>query len=321
MDSSENRGTKLKRAELYERIWKTPARKLAREFGLSDVGLAKVCKRHNVPRPSRGYWAKLAHGKRVRRIPLPPLEDADLEEVRIFRQQFFGLQNAAVDKPAPISIEVAETLVAPHTLVIATRRQLRAADKAADGTLIPNGFCLNVRVTKGSLDRAMRILDALIKHWEKSGGTVSVEKTEGGQVSTKVSLDEVGVPLVLTEQIDRIFTEPDARRGRAYRNCKYKPTGRLALQIDVYADGRRKWADGKRQTVESLLGPCVTGLMGILEQLRLKALDDQCVDRQRASVRKVREAAQKREELEEQRRKKLSEDLTAWKRRPTFAST
>ena len=43
MDSSENRGTKLKRAELYERIWKTPARKLAREFGLSDVGLAKVC--------------------------------------------------------------------------------------------------------------------------------------------------------------------------------------------------------------------------------------------------------------------------------------
>ena len=47
----------LTREELYERVWTTPMRKLAVEFGLSDVGLAKVCRRHKIPWPARGYWA------------------------------------------------------------------------------------------------------------------------------------------------------------------------------------------------------------------------------------------------------------------------
>ena len=37
--------------------------KLARKLDISDVGLAKACRRHNIPRPPRGYWAKLAAGK------------------------------------------------------------------------------------------------------------------------------------------------------------------------------------------------------------------------------------------------------------------
>ena len=31
-------------AELYEKVWPRPMRILAREYGISDVGLAKVCK-------------------------------------------------------------------------------------------------------------------------------------------------------------------------------------------------------------------------------------------------------------------------------------
>ncbi len=42
------------------------------KYGLSDVGLAKVCKRHDIPRPPVGYWAKVEHGKKVRRPKLPP---------------------------------------------------------------------------------------------------------------------------------------------------------------------------------------------------------------------------------------------------------
>lgn len=33
---------------------------LAIEFGISDRGLAKVCGRHRIPVPPRGYWAKVA---------------------------------------------------------------------------------------------------------------------------------------------------------------------------------------------------------------------------------------------------------------------
>jgi len=28
------------------------------EMGISDIGLAKICKRHNIPRPGLGYWGK-----------------------------------------------------------------------------------------------------------------------------------------------------------------------------------------------------------------------------------------------------------------------
>ena len=43
----------LKRAELYELVWSTPMTKLASRFGVSDVALAKTCKKYDIPRPSR----------------------------------------------------------------------------------------------------------------------------------------------------------------------------------------------------------------------------------------------------------------------------
>ena len=51
--------TEISVEELYQLVWEQPIHALAKEFGLSDVGLAKVCKRHNIPRPERGHWATL----------------------------------------------------------------------------------------------------------------------------------------------------------------------------------------------------------------------------------------------------------------------
>ena len=44
----------LTRAELYEKVWATPMRAIAKEFGMSDVGLAKICRKHDIPVPP-GY--------------------------------------------------------------------------------------------------------------------------------------------------------------------------------------------------------------------------------------------------------------------------
>jgi hypothetical protein len=35
----------ISREELYDKVWTTPIQKLSKEFGLSDVGLGKVCRR------------------------------------------------------------------------------------------------------------------------------------------------------------------------------------------------------------------------------------------------------------------------------------
>src|SRR5262245_2712106 len=63
------------RKELYDLIWSTPAVTLAASFGISSVAVAKRCKRLNIPRPSRGCWAKIEGGKAPKKVPLPPQVD------------------------------------------------------------------------------------------------------------------------------------------------------------------------------------------------------------------------------------------------------
>lgn len=58
------------REELFELVWTAPVTELSARFGISDVGLAKVCRRAAVPCPPRGYWAKVEAGHHVERLPL-----------------------------------------------------------------------------------------------------------------------------------------------------------------------------------------------------------------------------------------------------------
>lgn len=63
------------RQKLYDRVWSVPMWTLCKEYGVSDVALAKTCRRLHVPVPGRGYWAMLAAGKPTQpRPPLPSIE-------------------------------------------------------------------------------------------------------------------------------------------------------------------------------------------------------------------------------------------------------
>jgi hypothetical protein len=89
----------VRREELYEQVWSVPIWTLCEQYGLSDNGLRKVCKRLNVPVPSRGYWAKVEAGRKVKRAPLPAkaertatlFYDAEGRQV----DAHFGVLNAA----------------------------------------------------------------------------------------------------------------------------------------------------------------------------------------------------------------------------------
>ncbi len=69
----------IKRSELYKKVWTTPMVQLAKEFVISDVAIGKTCKRNNIPKPGLGYWAKLEHGKPVKKTALPESKDGDYE--------------------------------------------------------------------------------------------------------------------------------------------------------------------------------------------------------------------------------------------------
>ena len=61
----------LTRQTLYDLVWSKPTTDVAKQFGISDVGLAKRCRAVDIPIPHRGYWARVAAGQSPAKIPLP----------------------------------------------------------------------------------------------------------------------------------------------------------------------------------------------------------------------------------------------------------
>jgi len=124
----------MKRSELYEEVWSAPMTRLAKQLGISDVGLAKACRRHDVPAPPRGYWAKLAAGHKPPRTPLPnPKLDVEVHfttrdpnqlarrgAIESRRAELPPTSDASAKQRAPIVF--AADLEGAHPLVRATRR-------------------------------------------------------------------------------------------------------------------------------------------------------------------------------------------------------
>jgi hypothetical protein len=65
----------IKRVKLYEKVWSMPMLHLAKEYSMSGRGLARLYARHNIPRPPRGYWAKLSNGVDAKKTSLPNPEE------------------------------------------------------------------------------------------------------------------------------------------------------------------------------------------------------------------------------------------------------
>lgn len=72
MPDGEEKPLTVSREDLYELVWSKPMRELAKDFGISDVGLAKRCRRLGIPVPGRGYWARLDAGQQPYRPKLSP---------------------------------------------------------------------------------------------------------------------------------------------------------------------------------------------------------------------------------------------------------
>ncbi len=73
----------LSREEIFALVWEKPTLEVAKELGISDVAVGKLCARLQVPKPARGYWARVQSGQTPRR---PPLE-AFREEIERRRKE------------------------------------------------------------------------------------------------------------------------------------------------------------------------------------------------------------------------------------------
>jgi hypothetical protein len=69
-DAQREKVKSITREELFALVWEAPSTQVARDLGVSDVALGKLCHRLQVPKPPRGYWARVKAGKIPRQPPL-----------------------------------------------------------------------------------------------------------------------------------------------------------------------------------------------------------------------------------------------------------
>ncbi|GAB3346503.1 hypothetical protein [Marilutibacter aestuarii] len=182
----------LSRSEVHALVWSMPMPQAASSIGISDVGLAKVCKRYDVTRPPQGYWLK----KEPRPAPVPLSLDKFGRDDRIeFRIQ--PARNSTVVDFLPAVSEKSTQIRQDWKSACPKAREARRVlgsgieDK---GILVPprGSKVLDIRVSKDQLDRAVLLFDALIRATQEMGGTWRVAEREtkleamGGTVTIDV---------------------------------------------------------------------------------------------------------------------------------------
>jgi hypothetical protein len=303
---------RLERQKLYEEVWATPMWRLSKKYGLSDRGLAKICGRLSIPVPARGFWRRKETGQEVSPDPLPPLKGGQRDFIEHWQDGAQDLEPKREEGLDFESLPENRIVVTPegtelHPLVEVIRKELKKAEENKVGILVSEvGWCSAIAVSKPALSRALSVLDALFRAFEKRGYTIvnqeAKEKAhidiQGGKA--KFVIEEVigHRDLTLSEQKDKV------RNPWKYRyNFIRCPSGDLCLRIIGWGAARNTWRDGKRQSVEDCLNRFMMGLA-------TEAAHDLQVRREREREEVERKKQERLAELEE--RKRLAEQRKLW---------
>ena len=183
------------REELYSEVWEQPLIKVGPKYGISAVALGKVCNKLQIPLPGRGYWAKKQFGKAVERLPLPPAKDLPLVQRFKFPSSKQSPSSTPVDpEEIPtdpeylriVAFESRNTAMVSerswHKLVRATEKSMKRIKPDGKGIVHPrrDELCLEIHVSKGSLERALVFMNAVILCLEAEGFPVDVKHGKYG---------------------------------------------------------------------------------------------------------------------------------------------
>jgi hypothetical protein len=325
MFNEHRKGTEITRQALYDLVWSTPMTKLAKEYGISDVALAKICKKLNVPYPWRGYWRRKETGKAVKQLPLPPNTDPAKQTVMIHRtirpESVVPLsddaeQRITAEQDPEQKIVVPDRLINPHRLLKEHLTEWRSP-KVDDYGAIWSGNIrqLNLRVSPTSLDRALRIMDTLFKSLESRDYTVGIRNDYDKTLGVRIN----GEPIEfgLEERFQRL-DHPDQKNSRLEswmrRRYQYIPTGNLFLKIGTWGiDGLQKsWSDRKTTRLETCLNDFIVGLIKIAEAAKVRRLRQEEEERLRREAQLRRQEEAQRQEEELARRRALEQEAANW---------
>ncbi|GIT98802.1 hypothetical protein [Sulfurovum sp. TSL1] len=291
----------ISREQLYREVWKTPLTKLAPIYNLTTYEMKKLCDTFLIPLPKVGHWSKVAFGKTIVVPPLPVYEKCKLKIKKFnFNKETQPIIYEKIDKKETYSISVKKTLTKLHPLTIKTRNGLKRSQTDEYGMKRPWKEGFDLRVSKVNERRALLIIDALCKWFEKN--SIEIYQPFKESRTTEVIIDKQRIRIKIEEKSK--LTSKTLTKGWGdyeYYTREYTPTEKLSLVIDNYCWGcslRKVWTDGKTSKVEEKLGEFVATIFehAQVEKEREQRLEAEAAERaKQKQLQKYNEACEKYE--------------------------
>lgn len=336
------------REELYELVWSQPMVKLATRFAMSDVALKKICRKHNIPAPPRGYWRRVECGKVGKKIALPNVKNAPGIVIQVKMEtkpmdiDFLSEDEKALieaEATPEMAIEVSDALERAHAVTKATQRSLKAARVDEYGAIKCNSEeAFYIRIAPGSTERVLLIIDALMKACEKRGYSVRPgdpprPNERRSATHAKLIIDGETIGLSIEETVRRrphkLTDEELAEQARASRSRSWNlrmrfdipvydfiPSDILTLKIDQqYGSGlRHTWKDTARRRIETQLNDVMRSFIISAAWQRQRRLKEQERERRHKAELARREGLRQQLDREQKAVGKLEKDAELWRR-------
>ena len=327
--------TGVTRRKLYEMVWREPVEDVAAKFGLSGRGLAKLCERHSIPVPPRGYWQKRTAGKAGAKPPLL-ITEGDETIFSLWRRgpkpaatqaegtepsdppvdPFFALYTAQLASCDRISKP--KKTAAPHPVVAAWQQRERRTTEDDWAFRRQFDFAAKREATTSLQKRMWFLQDALFHHLTGQGFTI--ENRRYGMNAACAALRTVSVNFELSERIKqyRRPLTPEERAESMYASQKFRqirePTGELVFDIKspMPRTVPSRWQDEPDRPLESRLHEVAAGFAVAVAYRRKLDEDERRIAEARREAEEAAWHSRREREVEAERRQRVLKQAANW---------
>lgn len=323
---------KLTREELYERVWQKPVREVAAELGISDVGLAKACRKSNIPLPHQGHWLKKPGPARDRLKALLPapsrgarlqfdFERSEFAVIQVREQARKDAEKRLAETPLPATEDKRLVQFAKDARKAIDLRKVdeRGIVRCPDSTPWP------CRTSPENVDRGIAVLKSLWSRLQSIG--IDVAQSEKNSVMVSFEVDGGRYWFWIEEHANQSFRDITpkelAEKQRAEKTKSYwwspnlkvfTPSGKIVVKLSHESSEyiRRKWSDTNYAQVEERIDEIIAGTFSLaVEEKRERERRAHEEELEAARRLRVRQAMQLKE-FEKLKTKRLFDEAAAW---------
>ena len=335
------------RETLYDQVWAEPLLEVAKRYGVSDVAIAKTCRKMHIPLPGRGYWSKVQNGQILQQIPLPPFDNCPLVrrrfqkpkqtqapektiEERLVPEAFVLEQELLLKESLPeMQVHYRPDIKLTNPYVLNTERKLQESLRKKPG-YFEKGRCISsndeafeVSVGADNITRALAILQILCEALEQRGYPIGPKPKDPKEKREVYSGFPVKEPIpiyakVLDTYIIFRITERSHRREIAlenrtdsYTTYEYVPSGKLCFEIltsPYESYARHTWQEGKNLRIENEMNDFIISMINIATMEKENAAQDEIRHKQWLIEEERRRGRERLQQMENSRIKTLLEE-------------